>query len=177
MTIRPFDPEAIPLLAADCAAIEARRAHTFKARAARADALREVAANTGDPAPFKQAAAIEAGILAEVELLQAYKRLVGQHVADNETAWAMIASQDERCARLKQHVTTLAADKSHWQGEYLRAWQRQVALQAQNTALVDALTGYLTQAPHPPPCAALAAALHPFLSQVQTLPPAPPYGH
>ncbi|MBC8084905.1 MAG: hypothetical protein H7Z21_17035 [Hymenobacter sp.] len=100
--IEMFDPDALAQREALAEAAVGNVARLLKSKARRADALREVAAAEGDEKAFARAAHLDREVLAVVELVQAYRALVAQMHANNESAWAMIALQDKRTDALKR---------------------------------------------------------------------------
>lgn len=102
MTISMFDPEALAQREALADEAVGKVAHLLKRKATRADAQREVAAAEGDEKAFQRAAHLDREVLTVVELVQAFRALVAQMHANNESAWAMIALQDKRADALKR---------------------------------------------------------------------------
>ena len=100
--IQIFDPQALTQREALVQAATGKVARLLKSKAARADALREVAAAEGDEKAFARAGHLDREVLTVVELVQEYRALVVQLQANNESAWAMIALQDNRTAALKR---------------------------------------------------------------------------
>ena len=100
--IQLYDPEALTQREALVQAATAKVARLLKTKAARADALREVAAAEGDEKAFTRAGHLDREVLTVVELVQEYRALVVQMQANNESAWAMIALQDKRTDALKR---------------------------------------------------------------------------
>lgn len=101
-TIQLFDPEALTQRQAQVEAAVGKLARLLKSKAARADALREVAAAEGDEKAFQRAGHLDREVLTMVEVVQEYQALVTQMQLNNESAWAMIALQDKRTAALKR---------------------------------------------------------------------------
>ncbi len=102
--VKMYDPQAAPLLAAATDAAVAKVARLLKRQAARADALREVAAAEGNEKAWKQAEAADKDVLAVVELIQAFRALLQQQAHDNASAWAMVELQDKRATGLKRQT-------------------------------------------------------------------------
>jgi hypothetical protein len=100
--IQMFDPQALAQREALAADAVAQLAHLLKSKARRADAQREVAAAEGDEKAFKRAGYLDSEVLTIVAVVQAYRALVAQMQANNDSAWAMIALQDKRAAALKR---------------------------------------------------------------------------
>ena len=100
--IQLFDPEALTQRQALVEAAIGKVARLLKSKVARADALREVAAAEGDEKAFARAGHLDREVLTVVELVQEYRALVVQMQVNNDSAWAMIALQDERVAALKR---------------------------------------------------------------------------
>lgn len=100
--IQLFDPEALSQREALVEAATLKVARLLKSKAARADALREVAAAEGDEKAFARAGHLDREVLTVVELVQEYRALVVQLQANNDSAWGMIALQDKRTAALKR---------------------------------------------------------------------------
>lgn len=99
--IEMYDPAALAQREALVEAATAKLARLLKSKAARADALREVAAAEGDEKAFTRAGHLDREVLTVVELVQEYRALLAQMQANNDSAWAMIALQDKRAAALK----------------------------------------------------------------------------
>lgn len=100
--IQLFDPEALAQREALVEAAVDKLARLLKNKAARADALREVAASEGDEKAFQRAAHLDREVLTLVEVVQEYRALVAQLHANNDSAWAMIELQDKRTDALKR---------------------------------------------------------------------------
>ena len=100
--IQIFDPQALTQREALVQAATGKVARLLKSKAARADALREVAAAEGDEKAFTRAGHLDREVLTVVELVQEYRALVVQMQANNDSAWAMIVLQDKRTDALKR---------------------------------------------------------------------------
>lgn len=100
--IQLYDPQALAQRQALVNEAVAALARLLKSKAARADALREVAAAQGDAKAFQRAAALDREVLTLVAVVQEFRALVAVHEANQETAWAMIALQDKRHDALKR---------------------------------------------------------------------------
>ena len=101
-TIQLYDPQAVTQREALVEAATAKVARLLKTKAARADALREVAAAEGDEKAFARAGHLDREVLTVVAMVQEYRALMGQMQANTDSAWAMIALQDKRAAALKR---------------------------------------------------------------------------
>ena len=111
--IQLYDPEALTQREALVEAATAKVARLLKSKAARADALREVAAAEGDDKAFARAGHLDREVLTVVELVQEYRALVVQMQLNNDSAWAMIALQDKRTEALKRKAIECQDEATH----------------------------------------------------------------